>query len=316
MDIESFKSTLRARTITIAIPCFNESITIEKVIRDFRRVLPFADIIVFDNASSDRTAEIARKSGAKVTTVLRRGKGNVIQRIFRSVKTDFLVLVDGDDTYNARDVYTLFLPALDGMADMVVGDRLTRKKRRRGFSKSHQFGNVLFRNILNILFGTRYLDILSGYRVMTREFYQNVPVLSSGFEVETELTLQALERGYEIREVPVLYRDRPTNSHSKIREFRDGSQIIITIVSLLRDYRPMTFFSFVGGSFLVAGLFSGSIIVLEYLHTGMIYRVPTAILTIALVLVGVNSFISGLILSAVNRRYREMEILLKRSKSL
>lgn len=301
------------KKITVAIPCFNEEITVGKVVSDFRAALPSAEIVVFDNASTDQTIDQARAAGAQIKRVLRRGKGNVVQHIFQEVDADILVMVDGDDTYEAGDVSRLIQPLLNGEANMVVGNRFT--KNNQGFSHSHHVGNTLFRHFLNVLFRTKYSDILSGYRAMSREFYKNVPILSPGFEVETELTLQALERGHTLREVKVLYRDRPRNSHSKIHEFRDGSQIILTIISLLRDYRPMIFFSLIGGTFLLLGLFFGSIVVSEYLRTGYITRVPTAILTIALVLVGVNAFISGLILSAVNRRYREMEIIMRRFKS-
>lgn len=308
------ENTRYATGVTIAVPCFNEATTIGKVVTDFRRVLPQADIVVFDNASSDETAKVAKEHGARVLYVRHRGKGRVMQRIFQDVNTDFLVIVDGDDTYNAEDVTRLLEPIFSEQADMVVGNRLSYAV-RTGFSWSHRVGNIIFRLLLNLLFNTQHNDILSGYRAMNREFYQGIPLLSSGFEVETELTLQALERGCTVEEVNVAYRNRPANSYSKIREFSDGSRIIMTIISLLRDYRPMVFFSLIGSFFLILGIFFGSIIVREYLHTGFIQRVPTAILTIALVLVGVNSFISGLILSAVNRRYREMEVMMRRFKS-
>lgn len=309
------ESEVRQLSVAVALPCYNEAISIAKVIRDFRIVLPVADIIVFDNASDDSTAQIARENGARVVMVNRRGKGNVVQAIFNTLNTDILVICDGDNTYVAEDVRKLLESLKNGTADMVVGNRFNHVS-RKGFSLSHRFGNVLFRGLLNNLFQTKYADILSGYRAMKREFYKNIPLLSSGFEVETELTLQALERGYDISEVAVDYRDRSADSHSKIREFRDGSKIIFTIISLLRDYRPMIFFSCIGVVFLIFGIFFGSIIILEYINTGYISRVPTAILTISLVLVGINAFMSGLILSAVNRRYREMEIIMKRFKSL
>lgn len=301
-------------TLLVAVPCYNEAVTIKKVVEDFKKELPQARVVVFDNASTDQTAEIAQAAGAGVVRVIKKGKGYVMQAIFQKADADYLIIVDGDDTYAARDVHALLRPLTEGVADMVVGNRFSMAT-RSGFTWSHRAGNVLFRVLLNSLFSTKHADILSGYRAMTREFYRNIPLLSQGFEVETELTLQALERGNSIQEVRVSYQDRPRNSHSKIREFRDGSRIILTIVSLLRDYRPMIFFSCIGGFFLLFGILFGSIIVIEYLHTGFIRRVPTAILTIALVLVGVNSIISGLILSAVNRRYREMEIIMKRFKS-
>lgn len=308
------KTDLRYMDVTVAVPCFNEEVTIGRVIEDFHSALPGAQIIVFDNASRDKTAQVAREKGARVVHVYRRGKGNVMQHIFQSVNTPFLIIVDGDDTYSAKDAPRLLQPLLQGTAEMVVGNRFSHAT-KHGFSWSHRIGNVVFRFLLNSLFGTRYADILSGYRAMTRDFYRNIPLLSPGFEIETELTLQALERGYSLTEIRVSYQDRPANSHSKIREFRDGSRIIVTIISLLRDYRPMIFFSVIGALFMFFGIAAGIIILVEYLHTGAITRVPTAILTVLLTLIGINSFISGLILSAVNRRYREMEVMMKRFKS-
>lgn len=295
--------------IAVAVPCYNEERTIAKVISDFHAQLPEADIVVFDNDSSDNTAKVARKNGATVFFEKRRGKGCVLQRIFRVMRSDILIIVDGDDTYAAEEVHELLSPIRRDEADMVVGNRLFHGE--KGFSPAHRFGNAVFRYSLNYLFRTRYTDILSGYRAMQKSFYKNLPLLSKGFEIETELTLQSLERGYRVKEVPIHYRNRPYGSHSKIRKFKDGSRIILTIISLLRDYRPMTFFAYLGSFFMIAGMFFGSIVVREYFQTGIIQRVPSAILSIALIIVGVNAVISGLILSAVNRRHREMEMIVR-----
>jgi len=300
-------------TIAIAIPCYNEESTVAKVISNFRNQLPDAGIFVFDNNSSDNTAKIAEENGARIIYEKKQGKGYAIQRMFRTMNADILIMVDGDGTYFAEDVYRLIEPIKNGGADMVVGDRLHQKK--GGFSNSHRFGNAVFRSLLNYLFNTNYRDILSGYRAMKKDFYQNIPLLAGGFEVETELTLQSLDRGYSIIEIPINYTDRPQGSYSKISKFKDGSRIIFTIISLLRDYRPMIFFSYLGGAFIIAGMFFGSVVVEEYYLTGFIKRVPTAILAIALTIVGFNAIISGLILSAVSRRQKETEMIIGRANS-
>lgn len=301
------------KSITVAIPCFNEALTIAKVINDFRLNLPTSDIVVYDNNSTDGTAEIARKNGARVIHEHKQGKGYVMQNMFRTVDADIFVLVDGDDTYFAEDIHKLLKPINEERADMVVGNRLLQKK--GGFSISHRFGNWLFKLLLNYLFRAKFSDILSGYRVMTKDFYKNIPLLAKGFEIETELTLQSLDRNFHIEEIPIQYKDRPEGSHSKISKFKDGYRIIFTIISLLRDYRPTIFFSYVGGFLILAGIMFGSIIINEYYRTGAISRVPTAILAITLVIIGVNALISGLILSAINRRQKEMEEFIKQMKN-
>ncbi len=295
--------------IAIAIPCFNEAVTVAKVIRDFRAELPMAEIFVFNNNSKDKTEEEARNSGARVITEKKQGKGFVFQNILRTIEADILILVDGDDTYLAKDVHALLEPILKDEADMVVGNRLAFKG--SGFSLAHRFGNAIFRWFLNGLFRSKYADILSGFRVMKKDFYKNVPILAKGFELETELTLQSLERDYCIKELPIHYHERPHGSHSKINEMKDGFRIILTIVSLLRDYRPMSFFGYIGLFLVLAGFIFGGIVVDEYYETGIIRRVPTAILSIALIIVGINSVISGLILSAVARRQKETEAVIK-----
>ena len=292
-------------SITIAIPCYNEENTIAKVIDDFYRELPNAKIVVFDNNSTDKTVEVAKKHGAKIIFEKRQGKGYVVQNMFKRIKTDLLVMVDGDDTYFADDVHKLISLIKEKKADMVVGNRFFKKG--GGFTYAHRFGNSIFRLLLNYFFRTSYKDILSGYRVVSKNFYSKVPLLARGFEVETELTLQALEGGYSIDEVLIKYKNRPEGSQSKISSFKDGIRIIGTIISLFRDYRPMVFFSYLSGIFVIGGIFLSSIIINKYYNTAYINKIPTAVLFIAFVIIGVNIFISGLILSAVNRRHRESE---------
>jgi glycosyltransferase involved in cell wall biosynthesis len=303
----------RKMSIAVAIPCYNEVLTIAKVIADFKKELPEAQILVFDNNSTDNSVKIARENGAEVFFEKKQGKGYVMQKMFSTINADIFVLVDGDDTYFAEDVHKLLKPIIEGKADMAVGNRLLQKK--SGFSASHRFGNWVFKVLLNYLFKAKFADILSGYRIMTKEFYKNIPLLAKGFEIETELTLQSLERNFFIEEIPVQYKDRPEGSYSKIRKFKDGYKIIFTIIALLRDYRPTVFFSYIGGFFILTGILFGSIIVEEYYKTGFISRVPTAILSITLVIIGFNALISGLILSAINRRQKETEVFIKQIKN-
>jgi glycosyltransferase involved in cell wall biosynthesis len=298
--------------ITIGIPCYNEEISIGKVVSDFRSEIPESRIIVIDNNSKDKTSEKAKDAGAEVFFEKKLGKGNAVRKLFEISDEDILILVDGDDTYFAKDVKKLIQPILENKADMVVGNRFAYKN--DAMNESHNFGNKLFRLILNLFFNTKFKDILSGYRAFNKEFYKNTPLLSEKFEIETEMTLQALERNFNVIEIPINYQKRPAGSHSKIKEFRDGSKIIFTITSLLRDYRPMTFFSILGSFLILIGFSFGTRVLIEYIKTGIILRVPTAILTIALVILGFNSFLSGLTVSAINRRNRELENIIKRKK--
>ena len=292
-------------SVSVGIPCHDEEKTVLGVIKGFQSELPDAEIIVIDNDSTDATAKIARDAGATVVFEKRRGKGFAVRRLFAAASGDVLVMVDGDGTYMSGEVHALLAPIQNDHVDVVVGNRL--KRQWRGFTLAHRLGNRVFRGMLNFFFHTRYDDILSGYRAMRKEFYAAVPILAKGFEIETELTLQALERGYIVKEVPIKYTTRPEGSHSKIHEVRDGLRIMVTIFRLLRDYRPMWFFSYVGGAFILAGLAFGFIVLQEYSQTGFITRVPTAILTVALIIVGCYAILSGVILGTVNRRYKELE---------
>lgn len=293
----------------VILPCYNEARTIQKVVRDFQKELPEAQIFVIDNNSKDGSAEIATKAGATVLRERKQGKGFVMRRAFSEIEADVYVMVDADDTYPASDVKKLVQPVMDGEVDMVIGTRLEHANDRT-LRPLHQFGNWVFLKVIQWSFRTRVKDLLSGYRVMNRNFVKGVPLLSSGFEIETELNLQALEKGFLIKEIPIHYRARPNGSESKLRSFRDGWRILFTIFSLLRDYKPLTFFSIIAILFVLAGLGFGLRVVSDYLENGLVERTPSAILSTLLLILGMLSLLSGLIVSTVNRRFQEMHVLL------
>ena len=303
--------------VAVLVPCLNEGQTIAQVVKDFQMALPAATIYVFDNDSTDDTAQVARKSGAQVFTEKRRGKGFVVQSMFQQVDADVFVLVDGDNTYPADQVSNLIAPIVNLQADMVVGSRIISRS-KAGFRSLNWLGNILYQTLINRIFGTRLTDTLSGYRAMSRRLVKGLPLFLTGFEVETELTIKALERGYQIVEVPVDLRFRPEGSHSKIRIVQDGWQILWTILSLARDYKPLTFFGVPGAGLIFLGLLLGLIPISEYFTTGFVLRFPTAILAVGLVLSGSLLAVIGLILHAINRRFQELEyyirILITQSK--
>lgn len=297
--------------IAILVPCYNEELTIEAVIADFRQQLPNAVIYVFDNNSTDRTAEIAHRAGAVVLRERRQGKGFVVQSMFRMVEADVYVMVDGDATYPASEIRHLLAPLLRGEADMVVGSRLHTESNST-FRSLNLLGNQLFLSTVNSVFRVRLTDILSGYRAFSREFVKTVSLVGGGFEVETELTIKALEAGFRVAEVPVDLTTRPEGSWSKIRPLHDGLRILGTIFALFRDYKPLTFFGTLALIFVGLGLGPGTVVVLEYLRTGAVYRVPSAILAVGSVLLGMLMFTAGLILHSMTRRIREVEYQLRR----
>lgn len=292
--------------IAVFVPCLNEELTIGKVIDDFRRVLPAAAIYVIDNDSTDKTREIAVQRGARLLVETRRGKGFAVRTAFRRIDADVYVMVDGDDTYPAEAVTALLEPVLAGRADMTVGSRLGAGT-SSAFRPLNRLGNRLYPSLLRFLLRVRLTDILSGFRVMTREFVRGVPIAASGFEIEAELTVKAIERGYRLVELPIELRSRPEGSVSKIRIVSDGWRILWTIILLFRDYKPMTFFGGLGLLFMLAGLVPGWIVITEFLETGLVPRFPSAILAAALELAGILLIAVGLVLSAVVRRFQELE---------
>ena len=295
--------------IAVLIPCLNEEVTVGKVIRDFRDVLPDALCYVFDNNSTDRTAQIAAEAGAEVVSVPQPGKGNVVQAMFREVEADCYVMVDGDDTYSAEHVRELLQPVLEGRADMTVATRLSECA-DDSFRPLHVFGNNLVRALVNWTFRSRLTDIMSGYRAFSRELVRSVPVLSSGFEVETELTIRVLDFGFRIEEIVVPYRKRPEGSESKLRTFRDGFRVLSEIASIAKAYKPLTFFGMIALGFFLAGGLAGGWVVWDYLEDQYVNKVPTAILATGCVLLGFGSFGIGIILHTLSHRLRETRRLL------
>jgi glycosyltransferase involved in cell wall biosynthesis len=294
----------RAQT-AVLIPCYNEEITIAGVVRDFRNELPDALIWVFDNNSTDATAERARAAGAQVIHEPRRGKGFVVQSIFRHVDADVYVLVDGDATYPVAAVHSLIEPIATGNADMVVGSRLHADSRSE-FKHLNRWANRLVLFILRLVFGVRLTDALSGYRAFNRSFVKNLALFGGGFEIETELTIKAVARGYRIVEVPVDLAVRPEGSQSKIHFFRDGMLILTTILTLFRDYKPLTFFGSLGLLFLAAALIPGLTVLAAYFENDFV-KLPAAVLASGLVLCGLILGAIGLLLHSIARRAQEFD---------
>jgi glycosyltransferase involved in cell wall biosynthesis len=292
--------------IAVLIPCYNEESTVGRVIHDFKIQLPGVEIYVFDNNSSDNTAEEASNSGAIVIYEKRQGKGNVIRSMFRKIDADVYIMVDGDGTYPAGKVHDLIKPIIEENADMVIGSRLHARSKSH-FKPMNLIGNKLFLFFLNKIFRVNITDLLSGYRAFNRRIVKNLPVLSRGFEVETELTVKSIERGYRILEVPVNLSSRTEGSKSKIRIFRDGFLIFNTIFSLLRDYKPLTAFGGIGIILIICGFVPGLIVIREFLLTGYINRIPSAILSVGIVLSGLIVIFFGLVLHTISRRFQELD---------
>lgn len=295
-----------ADKVAVLIPCYNEAVTIGKVVDDFKRVLPDADIYVYDNNSKDDTAAIAEDHGAIVRTEPRQGKGNVVRQMFREIDADYYIMVDGDDTYPAEAAPRLLEPLMNDTADMTVGDRLSNgtygEENDRAF---HGFGNNLVRWLIKVLYGYAFDDVMTGYRAFNRIFVKTMPVLSEGFQIETELSIHAVDKRFRITDVPIDYRDRPEGSYSKLSTFGDGAKVLRAIASLFKDHKPMAFFGWLALILIVLGLIAGIPVIAEYFQTGLVPRFPTAILAIALVICGALSFTAGIILDTVAKTGRK-----------
>ena len=293
-------------SVAVLVPCYNEAVTIGKVVDDFRRCLPDADIYVYDNNSSDGTADIAREHGAIVRHEPRQGKGHVVRQMLRDIDADYYVMVDGDDTYPAEAAGSLIEPLISGEADMCVGDRLSNgtygKENDRAF---HGFGNDLVRVLIKWIYGFKFSDVMTGYRSFNRVFALTMSVLSPGFEIETELSIHAVDKGWKIAEVPIEYRDRPEGSESKLSTFSDGMKVLRMIMSLFKDYRPMALFSWVTLFFVVLGLIVGLPVIGEFATTGLVPRLPSALLAVGLVSTGLLSLACGLVLDTVVKGARK-----------
>ncbi len=292
--------------IAVLIPCYNEELTIEKVIKDFKKELPDADIYVYNNNSKDKTEEIARKNGAIVVNEYKQGKGNVVRSQFRDIDADIYVIVDGDDTYPAEFVHKLIEPVKNGQADMVTGDRLSngtyKIENKRPF---HEFGNKMVKKAINVLFNADLKDIMTGYRAFNKRFIKNMPVLSTKFEIETEMSLYALDKKYIIKEIPIDYRDRQEGSSSKLSTVSDGIKVIKTIIRMFKDYKPFKFFGAISLTFFIFGLLVGVPVLVEFFKTEYITKVPSAILATGFMGLAAVSLQCGIILDTITRQHRE-----------
>ena len=294
------------KKIAVLLPCYNEEQTIEKVVRDFQRELPEATIYVYNNNSTDRTAEIASSiEGVVVRNEYRQGKGNVIRSMFRQIDADCYIMADGDDTYPAEHAREMARMVLEENMDMVIGDRLSSTyfvENKRAF---HNFGNRLVRWLINKLFAGNIKDIMTGYRAFSYDFVKLMPVESNGFEVETEMTINALDKKFNICEVPVQYRDRPEGSVSKLNTVKDGIRVIGTIFRMFKNYRPMLFFGLVSAVLFVLGASVFTSVFVEFLKTGLVMRLPTLIVATVTVLAAIILFSAGLILDIIIRKHRQ-----------
>ncbi|HEU5258360.1 MAG TPA: glycosyltransferase [Vicinamibacterales bacterium] len=302
-------STPSGPTVAVVVPCLNEAHSIAKVVADFRASLPDARIVVVDNASTDGTAEIAFAAGAEVVRETRRGKGFALLTGLRhAAPADIFVMVDGDGTYPAESA-PLFVARIQAGADMVIGTRLEGAG-EGAFPVGHSWGNRLFNTVVRLLFGIRTLDLFSGYRALTSRLLEQSPLIAKGFEIETELSIQAFVNHFRVDEVPVTYRARTGDSKSKLRTVGDGSRILLAIFAFFRDYRPLTSFGAAALLLLVASLSAGGLVIQQYVETGQVLRVPLAICAAGLFILSALSMTAGVVLSSINRRAEEIRALL------
>ena len=296
--------------VAVLIPCYNEELTVEKVVNDFKAALPAADIYVYDNNSTDNTYKLAMSAGAIVRKETNQGKGNVVRRMFRDVDADIYVLVDGDDTYPADEAYKL-IDAIKGGADMAIGDRLSNgtyfEENKRGF---HNLGNNLVRWLINFIFKNDINDIMTGYRAFSKKFVKTNAIMSPGFQIETELTITSLVYRYQIEQIPITYRDRPEGSSSKLNTFEDGIKVLLTLFDLFKDYRPLFFFAILAFIFFIFGLLIGIPVLYEFFLYHFISKIPSAVLASSLMIVAILFVVLGLILDhSANEEKRNHEIM-------
>lgn len=303
------------KTVAVLIPCYNESKTIEKVVKDYREVLPEADIYVYDNNSKDNTDEIARKAGAIVRYEYRQGKGNVIRSMFRDIDADCYLMIDGDDTYPSEDAKAMVDLVLEGKADMVIGDRLSSTYFTENKRAFHNFGNKIVRLLINKLFNNNVKDIMTGYRAFSYEFVKGFPVLSKGFEIETEMTIHAVDKNYMLVEVPVSYRDRPVGSVSKLNTYSDGFKVLKTIATLFKEYKPAFFFNIFASLFLIVALILGLPVFIEYFKTGLVPKFPSLIVAGVFLTITLLLWITGIILEVIVKKHKQLyELLMNQIK--
>lgn len=303
--------------IAVLIPCYNESKTIEKVIKDYKKALPEADIYVYDNNSTDGTDEIARNAGAIVRYETKQGKGNVIRSMFREIEADCYLMIDGDDTYPAEDAKRMCDYVLNENVDMVIGDRLSSTYFTENKRPFHNFGNRIVRWSINTIFRSKINDIMTGYRAFSYQFVKSYPVLSKGFEIETEMTIHAIDKNFTLKEIPVQYRDRPEGSVSKLNTYRDGAKVIKTIATLFKEYKPGLFFNIISVLVFIIAAILAIPVFIEYMKTGLVPRFPSLIVACILLVISLLLTTTSIILQVIVKKNRQMfEILLNQIQIL
>ena len=297
---------MKDKKIAVLIPCYNEAVTIEKVIKDYKKALPSADLYVYDHNSTDGTDKIAKKAGAIVRYEYRQGKGNVIRTMFREIDADCYLMIDGDDTYPSENAKEMCDLVLSGRADMVIGDRLSSTYFSENKRPFHNFGNRIVRFLINFLFKNKVKDIMTGYRAFSKEFVKGFPVLSKGFEIETEMTIHAVDKNFKLVEVPVDYRDRPEGSVSKLNTYSDGIKVIRMIATLFKEYKPFYFFGLFALLFLILALILGIPVVVEYFKIGLVPRFPTLIVASIFLVLSMLFWITGIILEVIVKKHKQL----------
>lgn len=292
--------------IAVLIPCYNEAKTISKVIKGYKKALPEAEIYVYNNNSSDNSKELALATGAIVRDEYRQGKGNVIRSMFREINADCYLMVDGDDTYSPDDAKKMCEYVLDGRADMVIGDRLSSTYFSENKRPFHNFGNKLVRFLINKLFHSNVKDVMTGYRAFSNDFVKAFPVLSKGFEIETEMTIHAVDKNFKLVEIPIKYQDRPAGSESKLNTYSDGLKVLKTITVLFEEYKPLVFFNLISLICLIVALVLGIPVVVEYFKTGLVPKFPTLIVAGIVLIVALLLSVTGIILQVIAKKHRQL----------
>lgn len=299
--------------VVVLIPCYNEAVTVAKVVADVRHALPAARIVVCDNNSTDDTANIAREAGAQVVTESRQGKGNVLRTLFRNIDADCYIIIDGDDTYPVDQLPQMANMVLNEGVDMVIGDRISTSYLQVNKRRYHNSGNLFLRFLINKMFNSSVPDILSGLRALSPTFVKNFPILSHGFEIETEMTIYALDNNFALRSIPVAYNNRPEGSTSKLNTFSDGFKVIKKAFSLFIHFKPLLFFSILAGVLFLAGAIGMIPVFVEYFATGLVPRFPTLIVCCFVILLSLLLLVCGLILEVANTRHKQlMEVLMNK----
>lgn len=296
----------KGEKIAVLIPCYNEEKTIGQVVKDFKKALPAAEVYVYDNNSTDNSVALAKEAGAIVRYESRQGKGNVIRSMFREITADCYLMVDGDNTYSAEDAKKMCQPVLENKADMVIGDRLSGAYMQENKRRFHNFGNELVRFLINWLFRSHVNDIMTGYRAFSYDFVKSFPVLSKGFAVETEMTIHAVDKNFRLTELTIDYKDRPAGSSSKLNTYSDGMRVLMTIMSLFSEYKPLIFFNCLAGVSLILSILFMIPVLGDYFQTGLVPKFPSLIVACFLLIIAILFFITSLILNAVTKKHRQL----------